>query len=157
MFGGGEGPSPLPTGLSELVWKGVFLKGMLNSLTDPFPLLTSFFVSGCVVVVVVEVVGGVVLSELVGVVVVLFGGVYFIGMEEEEEEEGECGEGGTMPVGLDLGLTRGVPVLSRPAGCREVGLFTELPFRKLGSGLTGVEISTNYFTNTHLMNSKHTN
>lgn len=100
---------------------------MLNSLTDPFPLFTSFFVSGGVV----EEVVGVVLSELVAVV---FGGVYFIGMEEDEE--GECGEGGTMPVGLGLGLTRGVPVLSSPAGCREVGLFTAFPLRKLGSGLT---------------------
>ncbi len=112
--------------------KGVFLRGMLNSLTPskPFP---SFFALGGVVK---GFVGGV-FSELL--LVVGFGGVCLLGtVEEEEEGEGEWGEGGTIPVGLELRLTRGVPVLSRPAGCREVGLFTALP-RKLGSGLTARE------------------
>lgn len=100
--------------------KGVFLRGMLNSLTPPIAPTFGFR----------ESFGGVTSTgdAWVGVSGTAGFGEVCLGNEEEEEE---WGEGLTMPVGLGgFSLTSGVPVLS----INGVVLFTAVP-RKLGSAL----------------------
>ena len=125
-FGGGASSSSSGRGFSDTeATRGVFLRGILNSLTPSITPMFGFRGSCCF--------GGVAGTgdTRVGVSGTAVLGEVCLGSKEEEEEE-EWGEGLTIPVGLGgFNLTSGVPVLSTNG----VVLFTAVP-RKLGSALT---------------------